>query len=401
MSDLKCYLDNNATTQVDPEVVEAMMPYLTEHYGNPSSIHSFGQPVGKALAKAREQVQNFIGAEHSSEIIFTSCATEATATAILATIESYPERNEIITSVVEHPATLELCRSLERKGYKVHWIGVDKQGRLDIESYKMALSKNVAIISIMWANNETGTLFPIQKLAMLAKQAGIPFHCDAVQVAGKIPINVEFVDVDMLSISGHKFHAPKGVGALYLRRGSKFRPMIRGGHQERGRRAGTENVTGIIAMGKACELAARSIFEDTARIELMRSRLEQGLRARIPNSFVTGDVKNRVPNTTNIAFEFVEGEAILLMLNQEGIAASSGSACTSGALEPSHVMKAMEIPYTAAHGAIRFSLSRFTTEDMIDHVLAKLPPIIEKLRMMSPYWNAENNSAKDFIPMFG
>lgn len=236
---------------------------------------------------------------------------------------------------------------------------------------------------------------------MLAKQAGIPFHCDAVQVAGKMPINVEFVDVDMLSISGHKFHAPKGVGALYLRRGSKFRPMIRGGHQERGRRAGTENVCGIIALGKACELAAQSIYQDTARIELMRSRLEQGLRARIPNSFVTGDIKNRVPNTTNVAFEFVEGEAILLMLNQEGIAASSGSACTSGALEPSHVMKAMDIPYTAAHGAIRFSLSRFTTEEMIDHVLDKLPPIIERLRLMSPYWDAQNNSAKDFIPMFG
>lgn len=355
----------------------------------------------RALAKAREQVQKFIGAEHSSEIIFTSCATEATATAILSTVESYPEKKEIITSVVEHPATLELCRTLERKGYKIHWIGVDKQGRLDIDAYKQALSKNVAIISMMWANNETGTLFPIQKLAMLAKQAGIPFHCDAVQVAGKMPINVEFVDVDMLSISGHKFHAPKGVGALYLRRGSKFRPMIRGGHQERGRRAGTENVCGIIALGKACELAAQSIYQDTARIELMRSRLEQGLRARIPNSFVTGDIKNRVPNTTNVAFEFVEGEAILLMLNQEGIAASSGSACTSGALEPSHVMKAMDIPYTAAHGAIRFSLSRFTTEEMIDHVLDKLPPIIERLRLMSPYWDAQNNSAKDFIPMFG
>ncbi|TXR53041.1 cysteine desulfurase NifS [Reinekea thalattae] len=401
MNKMTCYLDNNATTQVDPKVIETMLPYLTDYYGNPSSIHSFGQPVGKALAHAREQVKNFIGAEHGSEVIFTSCATEATATAILSAVESFPDKKQIITSVVEHPATIELCKMLERKGYTIHWIGVDAQGRLDVEAYKQALSRDVAVVSLMWANNETGTLFPIQKLAMQAKQLGVLFHCDAVQAAGKIPVNVDFIDVDMLSISGHKFHAPKGVGVLYLRRGTKFRPMIRGGHQERGRRAGTENVTGIIALGKACELAAQSIFEDTARIELMRSRLEQGLRARIPNSFVTGDSKNRVPNTTNIAFEFVEGEAILLMLNQAGIAASSGSACTSGALEPSHVMKAMGIPYTAAHGAIRFSLSRFTTEDMIDHVLVTLPPIIEKLRALSPYWNSDERSANNFIPMFG
>lgn len=399
MSEL-AYLDNNATTKVDPEVVTAMMPFLTEYYGNPSSIHQFGDQVGKSIEIAREQVQALIGAEHSSEVIFTSCATEATTTAILSAIESFPDKKEIICSVVEHPATQILCKNLERKGYNIHWIGVDRQGRIDLEAYTNALSDNVAVASIMWANNETGTLFPVEKMAKLANEAGVLFHCDAVQVVGKMPINVASTKIDLLSLSGHKFHAPKGVGALYLRRGSKFRPLLRGGHQERGRRAGTENSAGIVALGKAAEIAGKAIFNETARISLMRDRLEQGLLARIKNSFVTGDAQNRVPNTSNVAFEYVEGEAILLLLNQVGIAASSGSACTSGTLEPSHVMRAMDIPYTAAHGAIRFSLSRFTTEDMIDQVLEHMPGIIEKLRMLSPYWDSETQSAQEFEPSF-
>ncbi|GGB18279.1 cysteine desulfurase NifS [Agarivorans gilvus] len=396
------YLDNNATTQVAPEVLQEMLPYLSEFYGNPSSIHQFGEQVGKAIERARVQVQKLIGATHSSEVIFTSCATEATSTAINSAIEAFPNRKEIITSVIEHPATLELCQMLERKGYTVHWIGVDKRGRLDMEAYKQALSPNVAIASFMWANNETGSLFPIRGMAELAKQHGILFHTDAVQVAGKLPIQVADSGIDLLSISGHKFHAPKGVGALYLRRGAKFRPLLRGGHQERGRRAGTENCSGIVGLGKAAELATIAMEQDSARIKMMRDRLEMGLLARIPNCFVTGDPKHRVPNTSNIAFEFVEGESILLMLDQHGIAASSGSACTSGSLEPSHVMRAMDIPYTAAHGAIRFSLSRFTTEEMVDQVLAVLPGIVEKLRMLSPYWDAANNqpAEQSFSPVY-
>ncbi|MGL1959287.1 MAG: cysteine desulfurase NifS [Colwellia sp.] len=394
------YLDNNATTKVDPLVVDAMMPFLTEHYGNPSSIHQFGNACGKAIDKARSQVQQFIGAEHSSEVIFTSCATEATTTAILSAIESFPEKKEIICSVIEHPATLLLCQNLERKGYFIHWIDVDNQGRINLDAYTKALSERVAIVSIMWANNETGSIFPIEKMAKLANEVGVIFHCDAVQVAGKIPVKVSGTHIDLMSISGHKFHGPKGIGALYLRRGSKFRPLFRGGHQERGRRAGTENTSGIVALGMAAVLAEKSIYNDTARISLMRDRLEQGLLARISNCFVTGNAKSRVPNTSNIAFEYVEGEAILLLLNQVGVAASSGSACTSGSLEPSHVMRAMDIPYTAAHGAIRFSLSRFTTDEMIDQVLTHMPDIIERLRQLSPYWDNEKSSAKAFEPSF-
>ncbi|RAS69572.1 cysteine desulfurase NifS [Vibrio diazotrophicus] len=396
------YLDNNATTRIDPRVLDVMIPYLDEFYGNPSSIHRLGARVGQALEIAREQVQQLLGAQHSSEVVFTSCATEATTTAILSALEANPERREIVTSVVEHPATLQLCQNLERKGYKVHWIGVDGKGNIDLEAYAQALSENVAIVSMMWANNETGTLFPVESMAMMAKSVGAQMHVDAVQVAGKRMINVHETEIDMLSISGHKFHAPKGVGALYLRRGTRFRPLLRGGHQERGRRAGTENAASAIAMGKAAELAYQAIDTELHRIKLLRDRLEQGLLARIPNTFVTGNPKQRVANTTNIAVEFIEGEALLLMMNQVGIAASSGSACTSGSLEPSHVMKAMKIPFTAAHGTLRFSLSRFTKDDDIDYVLEQLPPIVHRLRQMSPYWdNAANaGNVEEFAPTY-
>ncbi|MCF7362313.1 cysteine desulfurase NifS [Vibrio sp. A1-b2] len=396
------YLDNNATTRIDPRVLDVMIPYLDEFYGNPSSIHRLGARVGQALEIAREQVQQLLGAQHSSEVVFTSCATEATTTAILSALEANPERREIVTSVVEHPATLQLCQNLERKGYKVHWIGVDGKGNIDLEAYAQALSENVAIVSMMWANNETGTLFPVESMAMMAKSVGAQMHVDAVQVAGKRMINVHETEIDMLSISGHKFHAPKGIGALYLRRGTRFRPLLRGGHQERGRRAGTENAASAIAMGKAAELAYQAIDTELHRIKLLRDRLEQGLLARIPNTFVTGNPKQRVANTTNIAVEFIEGEALLLMMNQVGIAASSGSACTSGSLEPSHVMKAMKIPFTAAHGTLRFSLSRFTKDDDIDYVLEQLPPIVHRLRQMSPYWdNAANaGNVEEFAPTY-
>ena len=402
-SDKLVYLDNNATTRIDPKALEVMLPYLDTYYGNPSSIHRLGAVVGHAMETAREQVQQLIGAEHASEVIFTSCATEATSTAILSAVEAYPDKKEIITTQVEHPATLQLCQTLERKGYTIHWIGVDKKGRLDMTALKAALSRNVAIISIMWANNETGTIFPVEQVAQLAKRYGVVVHVDAVQMVGKCPVNVQSCPIDMLSISGHKFHAPKGVGALYVKRGTKFRPLLRGGHQERGRRAGTENAASVIAMGKAAEMAYIALETETQRIQMMRDRLEQGLLARIPSCFVTGFPKRRVPNTTNIAVEYIEGEALLLMMNQVGIAASSGSACTSGSLEPSHVMKAMQIPFTAAHGTLRFSLSRFTTDEDIDHVLEQLPPIVERLREMSPYWNTETQqgSATEFIPVYG
>ncbi|PMH44847.1 cysteine desulfurase NifS [Vibrio sp. 10N.286.49.B3] len=397
------YLDNNATTNIDPAVLSEMMPYLTEYYGNPSSIHSLGGQVGIAIEKAREQVQSLIGAEHSSEVVFTSSATEASATAIYSALEALPSRKEIITTAVEHPATLELCQHMERKGYKVHYIGVDNRGRLDMEALKQALSTNVAVVSLMWANNETGTLFPAAQVARLAKSFGAQVHVDAVQVLGKYPVDVKLTEIDMISLSGHKFHSPKGIGALYLRRGTRFRPLFRGGHQERGRRAGTENCASIVGLGKAAELAELSLETDISRIALMRDRLEQGILARIPSTFVTGNPSERVPNTSNIAVEYIEGEALLLMMNHVGIAASSGSACTSGSLEPSHVMKAMEIPFTAAHGTLRFSLSRFTTEDDIDHVLAHLPKIVERLRDMSPYWNSQENvgSENSFSPAYG
>ncbi|MEA9393249.1 cysteine desulfurase NifS [Acerihabitans sp. TG2] len=398
------YLDNNATTRLDPMVLEAMMPFLSEHYGNPSSIHDFGQPAGIALAKAREQVASLLGARHDSEIIFTSCATEATSTAILSAVAAYPERREIITSVVEHPATLEVCEHLERQGYLIHRIPVDGQGALDMTAYRAALSERVALVSVMWANNETGVVYPVAIMAELAHEFGILFHCDGVQAVGKIPVSLASTAIDMLSCSGHKFHGPKGVGCLYLKRGTRFRPLLRGGHQERGRRAGTENIVGIVGMGAAAELADIHLPMMTGQIAPMRDRLQSAVLDAIPHTLVMGGEQQRTPNTVNIAFEYIEGEAILLLLNHCQIAASSGSACTSGSLEPSHVMRAMGIPYTAAHGTIRFSLSRYTREKEIDYVIAQLPPLIARLRAMSPYWQGDRPLAlagTGFVPTYG
>ena len=380
------YLDNNATTMVDPEVVEAMLPYFSEQFGNPSSLHQFGNRVGEALKKARRQVQRLLGAEHDSEIIFTSCGTESDSTAILSALKAQPKRKEMITTVVEHPAILNLCEQLEKDGYTVHYLKVDSRGRLNLKEYMDLLSDNVAIVSVMWANNETGTLFPVEEMAELARLAGVMFHTDAVQAVGKLPINLKESSIDMLSLSGHKLHAPKGIGVLYLRRGVRFRPMLRGGHQERGRRAGTENSASIVALGMAAEMALEAMEVEKTKVRVLRDRLERGLLAAIPNCFVTGDPGNRLPNTCNIAFEYIEGEAILLLLNKQGIAASSGSACTSGSLEPSHVMRAMDISFTAAHGTIRFSLSRYNTLEEIEKVIAAMPPIVERLRKLSPYW---------------
>ena len=398
------YLDNNATTRVDDEVVQAMLPFFTEQFGNPSSMHSFGNQVGMALKKARQSVQRLLGAEYDSEIVFTSCGTEADSTAILSALKAQPERKTIITTVVEHPAILSLCDYLAEDGYTVHKLKVDKKGRLNLDEYAALLDDDVAIVSVMWANNETGTLFPVEQMAQMADDAGVMFHSDAVQAVGKVPMNLKGSAIHMLSLSGHKLHAPKGVGVLYLRRGTRFRPLLRGGHQERGRRAGTENAASIIGLGVAAERALAFMEHENTEVKRLRDKLEAGILAVVPHAFVTGDPDNRLPNTANIAFEYIEGEAILLLLNKVGIAASSGSACTSGSLEPSHVMRAMDIPYTAAHGTVRFSLSRYTTEEEIDRVIREVPPIVAQLRKLSPYWSGNGpveDPGKAFAPVYG
>lgn len=384
------YLDNNATTQVAPEVLEAMIPYLHELYGNPSSMHSFGGQVASVLRRARESVAHLVGAD-PEEILFTSCGTESDNTAILSALSIYPEKRHIVTTRVEHPAVKVLCEHLKERGCVVTELPVDSEGRLDMERYESALSKDTAIVSMMWANNETGVMFPVEEAARLARERGILFHTDAVQAVGKIPINMKSNSIDMLSLSGHKLHAPKGVGVLYVRKGTKFSPFLIGGHQEKGRRGGTENTAGIIALGRACELAAGNMERENTTVKRLRDRLEESLLNAIPNSKVNGDRWNRLPNTTNISFEFVEGEGILLLLDQFGICASSGSACTSGSLQPSHVLRAMGVPFTMAHGSVRFSLSVYNTEEEIDFVIEKLPSIIARLREMSPYWKAESS----------
>ncbi|MEW6078951.1 MAG: cysteine desulfurase NifS [Thermodesulfobacteriota bacterium] len=378
------YMDNNATTAVAPEVLEVMLPFLRDHYGNPSSMHSFGGQVGRHIAEAREKVAALINAS-PEEIIFTSCGTESDNTAIRAAIASSPQKKHIITSRVEHPAIKNLCEHLAGNGYRVTWVPVDREGHLDEGYLYNHLTDDTAVVSLMWANNETGVLFPIERIAGKLRERGIVFHTDAVQAAGKVPVDVQKAGVDMLSLSGHKIHAPKGIAALYVRKGTKFSPFLIGGHQERGRRGGTENVAAIVGLGRAAELAGAHLNEIDTRVRAMRDRLEQRLLQVIPHAMINGHKEERLPNTLSISFEFVEGESILLMMDQFGICASSGSACTSGSLEPSHVLRAMGVPFTAAHGSIRFSLSTYNTEAEIDVVIEKLPPIIQRLRELSPF----------------
>ncbi len=379
------YVDNNATTQVAPEVLEEMLPYFNEYYGNPSSMHTFGGMVEHKIVEARERLAGLLGAS-PDEIIFTSCGTESDSTAIRAAILSNPDKKHILTSRVEHPAVKNLFEYLSKNGYRVTFVPVDRKGRLDLDYLYNNLSEDTAIVSIMWANNESGVIFPIEEIGKVLKEKEIVFHTDAVQMVGKIPIDLKNVDVDMLSLSGHKLHGPKGVGALYVRKGTKYSPFLIGGHQEKGRRGGTENVASIIGLGKASELAAANLSDERIGVKRLRDKLETELVNRIPNAIVNGDRENRLPNTTSIAFEYVEGEAILLLMDEYGICASSGSACTSGSLEPSHVLRAMGVPFTAAHGSIRFSLSIYNTEEEIDFIIEKLPPIIERLRELSPFW---------------
>ena len=372
-----------------PEVLEAMLPFLTDYYGNPSSMHNFGGQVGRVVADARAKVADLLGAE-PEEITFTSCGTESDSTAILSALQSFPDKRHIVTTRVEHPAIKTLCDNLDaRTGHKhrVTRLKVSSDGTLDLDEYKAALDDDTAIVSIMWANNETGVIFPVEEMAAIAKKRGILFHTDAVQAVGKIPINLKKLDVDFLSLSGHKLHSPKGVGVLYVRRGTPFVPFLAGGHQEKGRRGGTENVASIVGLGRACELAALKMEEENTKVRALRDKLENGLLTSVPRSILNGHKIDRLPNTANISFEFVEGEAILLHLNRYNICASSGSACTSGSLEPSHVLRAMGVPFTAAHGSIRFSLSIYNTEQEVDFVLEKVPSIISSLRQMSPFWN--------------
>jgi cysteine desulfurase len=386
------YADNNATTRVAPEVLEEMLPYLTDYYGNPSSMYGFAERVGHKIVEARERVAALIGA-HPDEIVFTSCGTEGDNTALRSALASYPNRTAVVTTKVEHPAVKNAAEKMAKEGRRVTFLPVDRQGGLDLDQVADALTEDVAVISVMWANNETGTVFPIERIGVMAAEAGVMFHTDAVQAAGKVPIDLGATPIDMLTISGHKVHAPKGVGALYVRRGTRFAPFIVGGHQERGRRGGTENVAGIVALGKACELAQLHLAEENERVRLLRDRLERDLLARIPGTLINGNPENRLPNTTSLSFEYVEGESILLMLNEHGICASSGSACTSGSLEPSHVLRAMGVPFTAAHGSIRFSLGVYNSEPEIDLIIEKLPPIIARLRELSPYWTPETAAA--------
>lgn len=387
------YLDNNATTMVDPEVVDAMLPFLNSRYGNPSSIHSFGGDVGMDITKARLNVAEFIGAEYDYEIVFTGSGTESDNMAVLGSLAYYRDKRHIITTRVEHPAIIALCKKLERDGYRVTYVPVDNKGNLEVDFLKESVDDDTAIVSVMYANNETGVIFPVEEIGEFLSERGVPFHVDAVQAAGKIPIDVKKLKCDLLTISGHKFHAPKGIGVLYVKRGTRMRPILHGGHQEKGRRPGTENVPGIVGMGRAAELAIKHL-RDHGKMAGLRDKLEKGILSTFKNASLNGNRENRVPNTTNIGFEFIEGEAILLYLDEKRIAASSGSACSSGSLEPSHVLRAMGVPFTSAHGSIRFSLSRFTTEEDIDYTLEVMPEIVNRLLSISPFWDNEKQEGK-------
>lgn len=381
------YLDNNATTKVDERVLEAMMPYFKEEYANPSSMYNFSKKSSNAIKEARAKIRDFVNAKDEKEIIFTSCGSESANTAIRGVLNYNKNKKHIITTKVEHPCVLNLYKQLEKQGYRVDYIGVNSIGELDLEELNQAVDEDTALVSVMWANNETGVINPIGKISEIikSKNKDTKLYVDAVQVAGKIPIDVQTNGVDLLGISGHKFHAPKGIGALYVNSKTMITPLIIGGHQERGKRAGTENTPYIVGIGRAAELAADGLIYEQTEIKRLRDKLETNILNRIYNARLNTGITNRVPNTTNIGFEYIEGELILLHLSDIGICASSGSACTSGSLEPSHVLRAMNVPFTAIHGSIRWSLSRFTTEEEIDYVIDKLPGIIEKVTSISPY----------------
>lgn len=382
------YFDNNATTRIANEVFEAMKPFLTDLYGNPSSMHTFGGQVEKYIRHSREKIAELLGCD-SSEIIFTSGGTESDNAAIKGVLTALPEKRKIITTRVEHPAVLATCREMQAAGYKLIELGVDREGQISLDELEAEVDDDTAIVTIMYANNETGVIFPIEKIAEIVKAKGAVFHTDAVQAVGKIPLNLDKSNIDLLSLTGHKLHAPKGIGALYIKKGTRISPFIVGGHQEKNRRAGTENVAGIVALGKATELAERTMEQENTKVKKLRDKLENAILKTCKGATLNGDKNNRLPNTCNISFEYIEGEAILLLLDQFGICASSGSACTSGSLEPSHVLRAMGVPFTAAHGSIRFSLSRYNTEEEVDFVIEKMPAVVNRLRELSPFVNSK------------
>jgi cysteine desulfurase len=389
------YADNNATTRVAPEVFEAITPYLTDIYFNPSSMYEEARGAADAIKEAREVVAEVLGGVETDQILFTSCATESNNMAITGSARANPKRRHLVTSTVEHPAVLEVMKGLERDGYEVSYVPVDDNGNLDLGEFVRALRLDTLLVSIMHANNETGVIFPIEKLSRLTKETdpSILFHTDATQSMTKIPVDLRgnFENVDLLSFSGHKLHAPKGIGALYVKRGMPCRPILIGGHQEGGRRAGTENVPYIVGLARALRLAMQDREETEKRIRGLRDRLEKKLVETIPAVQVNGLGAPRLPNTSNISFHFVEGEGMLYQLGAEGICASSGSACTSGSLEPSHVLRAMNVPFTAVHGSIRFSFSRYNTEEDVDRILEVFPGIVANLRQLSPYWDQKRN----------
>jgi cysteine desulfurase len=397
------YADNNATTPVSPEVVEAMMPYLREWYFNPSSMYEPARQVAQAIAQARRTIAGHLGAADAQEIIFTACATESNNAAIQGVARARPDRRHIITTAVEHPAVLEVCKDMQRAGYEVTFLGVDRHGNLNIAEYVRSLRPDTLLVTVMHANNETGVIFPVAELARIAKETSpeIVFHTDATQSVGKLPIDLsgEFRHVDLLSFSGHKLHAPKGIGVLYVRRGTPWRPWMIGGHQEQGRRAGTENVPYIVGLARAMDLVMADREAQEARLAQLRDRLESALLQRIPALEINGRGAPRLANTTNLSCHYIEGEAILYQLSAEGICASSGSACTSGSLEPSHVLRAMGVPFTAIHGSVRFSFSRYTTDEDIDRIIQVFPEIVRKLRRMSPYWDWEQDRPRPTAPV--
>ena len=384
-------MDNNATTAVKPEVFDAMLPYFKEQFGNPSSVHWAGQMVGGAIDNAREQVANLLNCS-PSEIIFLSCGSEGDNYAIKGTADALKSKgNHIITTAVEHPAVLECCEALEKDGFEITYLPVDKDGMLDLAELEAAITPKTILISVMWANNETGNIYPIEEIGAIAKKHKVRFHTDAVQAAGKIPTDVRKCNVDMAVISGHKIGAPKGIGAMYLRRGTKITRFMHGGHQERHRRAGTHNVPGIVALGVACELAMKNMDAEYTYVRKLRDKLEQGILTTISNVKLNGHPNGdlRLPNTLNVSFDFIEGESLLLFFDIKGIAAASGSACSSDSLEPSHVMMAMGVDIVLAHSSTRFSLSADNTEAEVDYVLAELPVIVQRLRDMSPLYKRE------------
>jgi cysteine desulfurase len=385
------YFDNNATTRVLPEVFESMAPFFTDLYGNPSSVHRFGNQVRQRIDEARAQVAALIGAADPVEIIFTSCGTEGNNAAIRSMLEARPDKRHIVTTQVEHPAVLGVCQHLEKKGYRVSWLAVDRDGMINLDELRHALTDETALVSIMYANNETGVIFPIESVGKIARDRGIPFHVDAVQVAGKLPLKVRDLPVDLMTISGHKFHGPKGIGVLYVRRRLAFPAFVIGGHQERNRRAGTENVPGIVGMGKAAEIALRNCAANADYVRGLRDRLEQGLLESCPDSRINGHRQNRLPNTLNISFKYLEGESVLVLLDQHGICASTGSACTAGSSEPSHVLRAMGVPAEWLQGAIRFSLSELNTVEEVRFVNQKVPLVVQRLQGLSALGKLANH----------